>query len=186
MRFTIVSVCLAATLVALGRADAQVNDVGTPQTPNEREYWEDRRFGADEFWRNYARWYGDAGIRTYGDQSPSVFGVRPYHERLAYPDADAGYENPRLRGYNPRLRGMDPRRPPYTVRPYTAHERRLIEENDYLSPDSFEPMDEDVSRWPAYYRDYHDFYHQDAVYPSRGYFWPASGLAPQPTTRYWR
>ena len=188
MRFTTIAMwSVAVALVAFPRAQAQVGDVGQAQTPNEREYWEDRTFGADEFWRDYTRWYSRPVV-THDDRAAAVYGIRPYYERPVYDppgyrDVDVGYANPRLRGYNPRL--ADPRGAPYTVRrPYTAHERRLLEENDYLAPDSFEPMDEDVSRWPAHYRDYHDFY-QDGRYRSSGYFYPASGLGPRPA-RYWR
>jgi hypothetical protein len=186
MRLTFSAVCLAATsLVALDRAGAQVTDVAGAQTPNEREYWEDRTFGADEFWRDYTRWYAGRPVVTHDERFESVYGARPSYGRLAYPHPDADYVNPRLRGYNPRLPEVDPRRIPYTVRrPYTAHELRLLEENDFLVPDSFEAMDEDVSRWPAQYRDYYDFY-QDDVYRRPSYFWPASGLGPRPPL-YWR
>lgn len=186
MRLSLLAVCLAATsFLAAGQVNAQVNDVGGAQTPNEREYWEDRTFGADEFWRDYTRWYAGRPVVTHDERFESVYGVRPYYQRLAYPDADVDYANPRLRGYNPRLPRLNPRGVPYTARrPYTAQELRLLEENDFVVPDSFEPMDEDVRRWPAHYRDYHDLY-QDDVYRRPSYFYPASGLGPRPPL-YWR
>lgn len=183
MRFATILTCLAAVLaIGLLPAEAQVTSVAK-QVSSEREYWEDQRFGADEVWRDYVGWYSRHRVATYGDRDPDVYGLRPYYERPAYAPRPYRDEfNPRLRGANPRLPYGDP----YAVRrPYTVHERRLIEENDYLSPDSFEPMDEDISRWPASYRDYHDYYDGSDI-PSRGsYFWPASGLGPRPA-RYWR
>lgn len=194
-------------VLGLGSADAQVTDVAKQVPMSEKEYWEDRRFGVDDFWRDYTDWY-DRRIEasTYEGRYSRAYGTRPYWSgwRDAYPPDRAGHTplpngNPRLSGaYGPRRAAYGPReefgpvRGPRAAygeramppRGYTLRERRLIEENDYLSPDSFEPMDEDISRWPAAYRDYYDHY-TDEDYDYPGYFWPASGMGINPDV-YWR
>ena len=182
----------AALALAPGVSEAQVTSAAKRVPLSDREYWESQRFGADndQFWRDYTAWYGrrptyDGRLRAY---EPRNYDVRDYGVRPNYDWPADAYDNPRLRSYNPRLNPpyADPRAVPYTVRrapPVTTHERRLLEENDALVPDSFEAMDEDISRWPAQYRDFHDTYN-DTGYRRPAYFWPASGFGVHPYD-YW-
>jgi hypothetical protein len=196
MKSLTTSACLfgAALALAPALAEAQVGSVAKRVALSDREYWEVQRFGSDndQFWRDYTAWYNrrptfDGRARAY---EPSAYDIRrDYADVRPYYGEDA-YEydyNPRMRASNPRLNPpyADPRAIPYTVRrpAYTTHELRLLEENDGLVPDSFEPMDEDISRWPAQYRDFHDMYN-DTDYRRPGYFWPASGFGVHPY-HYW-